>query len=125
MTRSKPFVSATVSTLDSTSPVEYGELSAEDLGTLERAADLRHRFDAGIFPSTIGQRSHFRKLVRLGLLAFDDWGRDIDCEIERDVMIYKLTERGAGAVSAAERLRVADHAAVPGEPAPGPGTTQK
>jgi hypothetical protein len=87
------------------------ELSKDDLGTLQRAADLRRRFDAGIFPSTIGQWSHFRKLVRLGLLEFDDWGRDMDGGVERDVMIYKLTERGSEAVAVAERVRAAARSA--------------
>jgi hypothetical protein len=90
---------------------ELGELSKDDLGTLQRAADLRRRFDAGIFPSTIGQRSHFRRLVRLGLLEFDDWGRDMDGRVERDVMIYKLTERGNEAVAMAERERPAARSA--------------
>lgn len=74
-------------------------MTEDDLGTLQRAADLRRRFNAGIFPSTIGQRSHFRKLVRLGLLEFDDWGRDIDGEVERDVEIYKLTDAGEAAIA--------------------------
>ena len=83
------------------------DLSEDDLGTLQHPADLRHRFDAGIFPSTLGQWSHFRKLARLGLLEFDNWGWDIDGEVDRDVMIYKLTERGA--VAAAARSRGAGH----------------
>ncbi len=70
------------------------KLSDSDIGTLQRAADLRARFDAGIFPSGIGQRSHFAKLVRLGLIEFDDWGRDIYGEVENDVKIYKLTAAG-------------------------------
>lgn len=83
---------------------KLGELSEDDLGTLQRAATVHRRFDAGIFPSTIGQWSHFRRLVRLGLLEFDDWGRDMDSEVERDVMIYKLTERGKEAVATAARV---------------------
>lgn len=51
-------------------------LTAGDSGTLERAADLRLRFDAGIFPSTIGQRSYFQRL------EFDSWHRDIDGELQ-------------------------------------------
>lgn len=70
------------------------KLTVRDISTLERAADLRLRFDAGIFPSTIGQRSHFQKLVRRGWLEFDSWGRDVDGEVERDVEIYKLTTAG-------------------------------
>lgn len=75
------------------------KLTGDDLGTLARAADLRLRFNAGIFPSTIGQRSHFQKLVRRGLLEFDGWGRDIDGEVERDVEIYKLTTAGERLIS--------------------------
>jgi len=89
-----------------------GKLSEDDLSTLQRAAALRRRFDAGLFPSTIGQWSHFRRLVRLGLLEFDDWGRDMDCEVERDVMIYKLTERGSEALARGERERAVVRAAV-------------
>jgi hypothetical protein len=75
-------------------------LSPDDLGTLRRAADLRRRFDAGIFPSTIGQRSHFLKLVRQGLLKLDGWGRDIDGEVERDVELFRLTPDGEAAMEA-------------------------
>jgi hypothetical protein len=75
-----------------------------DISTLQRALDLRNRFDAGIFPTGIGQRSHFGKLVRRGLLEFDAWGRDIDGLVERDVEIYKLTPAGkAAALDAMER----------------------
>lgn len=76
-------------------------LNAQDIGTLQHAAWLRRRFDAGIFPSTIGQRSHFQKLVRRGLLVFDAWGRDIDGEVERDVEIFKLTAAGEAAAARA------------------------
>lgn len=72
-------------------------LTEEDLGTLQRAHYLRRQFAAGIFPSTIGQRSHFQKRVRRGLLEFDAWGRDIDGEVEHDVKISlrgKLLSRG-------------------------------
>lgn len=78
-------------------------LTDDDRATLQRAADLRRRFDAGIFPSTTGQRSHFAKLVRRGLLKFDAWGRDIDGEIERDVEIYQLTEQGIMAATTGNR----------------------
>jgi len=76
-----------------------GPLTSNDIGTLERAADLQHRFKAGIFPSTVGQRSHFAKLARQGLLVFEGWGRDIDGEVERDVEIYKLTSSGEAALT--------------------------
>lgn len=81
--------------------LSIAELTESDISTLERAADLRLRFDAGIFPSTIGQRSHFQKLVRRGLLEFYSWGRDIDGEVERDVEIYKLTTAGETFVAGA------------------------
>lgn len=77
-------------------------LSWNDRGTLERAAELRRRFDAGIFPADIGQRSHFAKLVRRGLLEFETWGRDIDGEVESDVAIYRLTEAGKIAIGASK-----------------------
>lgn len=80
-------------------PRGAGRLTEADMATLEHAAWLRRRFDAGIFPNTIGQRSHFQKLVRLGLLEFDAWGRDIDGEVERDVEIYKLTASGEAAAA--------------------------
>ncbi len=79
-------------------------LTKSDLGTLQRAAYLRDRFGAGIFPSTIGQRSHFQKLVRRGLLEFDAWGRDIDGEVEHDVKIYKLTAAGEAVVNGGRRF---------------------
>lgn len=87
------------------------ELTEADLSTLWRAADLRRRFDAGIFPITIGQRSHFQKLVRRGLLVFDAWGRDIDGEVERDVEIYKLTAAGEACIAEDEAAR-AENAAM-------------
>lgn len=70
------------------------KLTDKDHSTLEHAAYLRRKFDAGIFPTGAGQHSHFRRLARLGLLVFDGWGRDIDGEVEQDVMLYKLTEAG-------------------------------
>jgi len=70
------------------------KLTDRDLGTLSRAADLRRRFDAGIFPTTAGDRSHFRRLVRLGLLEFVDMGCDIDGMVEREVQIFMLTPAG-------------------------------
>lgn len=73
-------------------------LSDDDMDTLHRAADLRKRFDAGIFPRGAGQHAHFRKLERMGLIVFDAWGRDIDGMVEDDVMIYKLTAKGLASV---------------------------
>ena len=74
------------------------QLTDKDLDTLSRAADLRRRFNAGIFPTTGGDRSHFERLVRLGVLRCDDWGRDLDGEVERDVMVYQLTPAGDAAL---------------------------
>lgn len=74
-------------------------LTAEDLGTLERASELRSRHDAGIFPRGPGQHRHFARLVRLGMLEFQDWGRDVDGEVERDVMVYRLTDVGSAALA--------------------------
>lgn len=74
-------------------------LSERDVSTLSRAEDLQRRFDAGIFPIGPGGYRHFARLVRLGLLAFDGWGRDIDGEVERDVPVYRLTESGREALA--------------------------
>lgn len=76
------------------------KLRDADWSTLERAEDLRRRFDAGIFPVGAGSHGHFRRLERLGLLEFDAMGRDIDGEIERDVMVYRLTDAGNEALRA-------------------------
>lgn len=75
-------------------------LSDKDRSTLSRALTLRTRFKAGIFPIGAGGHRHFAKLERLGLLAFDGYGRDIDGEVERDVACYQLTD--AGVVAAKE-----------------------
>lgn len=65
-----------------------------DRSTLARALHLERRFESGIFPVGSTQHRHFAKLVSLGFLAFDGWGRDIDGEREGDVMVYRLTEAG-------------------------------
>jgi hypothetical protein len=65
-----------------------------DLTTLAHALRLEEEHEAGIFPSGPGQASHFRRLVRLGHLAFEDYGQDIDGEHEREVPIYRLTDTG-------------------------------
>jgi hypothetical protein len=82
-------------------------LSESDLDTLYRARDLRERFEAGIFAATIGDVSHFRKLERHGLLAFDGWGRDIDRVRESDVMIYQLTAKANRVLAARDAYREA------------------
>lgn len=74
-------------------------LTTRDLDTLANAVDMRKRFDAGIFPRDVGDRSHFRRLERLGLIEFDAWGRDIDRSIEQDVRIFKLTAAGIKALA--------------------------
>jgi hypothetical protein len=76
------------------------DLNARDIGTLQRAAYLHSRFDAGIGPRVGGQFAHYRRMERLGLLTFDGWGRDIDGEVERDVLVYQLTELGRLALAA-------------------------
>lgn len=76
------------------------DLRDGDIGTLQRAEDLHRRFDAGIGPRRGGQFAHYRRMVRLGLLAFEAWGRDVDGEVERDVMVYRLTELGRLALAA-------------------------
>lgn len=82
-------------------------LSNNDLDTLYRARDLRERFEAGIFASTIGDVSHFRKLERWELLVFDGWGRDIDRVRDSDVMIYQLTEKARRVLAARDAYREA------------------
>lgn len=79
------------------------KLNPTDLATLRRAVDLRRRFDAGIFPRGSGQYAHFHRLVRLGLLAVTGWGRDIDGETERDVLVHKLTVLGESAATYRDR----------------------
>lgn len=70
-------------------------LTDGDLSTLYRALDMEERFEAlGIWPDGIGQFSHFRRLVRMGLLVFADWGCDIDGTTDREVPIFSLTEEG-------------------------------
>lgn len=78
-------------------------LSDEDIRTLVFARKAKSQEDSAIFPSSIGQRSHYQKLVRRGLLAFDGWGRDVDGMVERDVELYKLTAAGNEAIEARNR----------------------
>lgn len=76
---------------------EEGEvvpLSRRDLDTMEYAARIDERFGAGIFPRGAGQRAHFRRLVRLGMIALDSRGRDVNGEVEHDVTICRLTSEG-------------------------------
>lgn len=72
------------------------EPTEQDIRTLARALELEERHGAaGIFPRDGAQTSHFRKLVRLGMLEFTgEWGRDIDAEVDRDVPLYRLTDDG-------------------------------
>lgn len=77
------------------------KLTQADVDTLTRAAELERRFQSGIFPVGGGGKRHFDKLERLGLIRLDGWGRDIDGQIDRDVAVYRLTERGKFALAEA------------------------
>ena len=78
-------------------------LRDSDLSTLARTLDLETRFDAGIFPRGGPQTLHFNRLVRLGMLRdTGEWGRDIDCEVDADVRLYKLTDLGRTTIKAIE-----------------------
>lgn len=79
-------------------------LSHSDLSTLERAAYLRRKFDAGIGPRRGGQFAHYRRMERLGLLEFDGWGSDIDGEVDADVLVYQLTDKGSKVLAASGRV---------------------
>ena len=78
------------------------EITAADAATLRHMVWLREKFDAGLFARHAGQRSHIRRLTRLGLIEFEAMGRDIDGETERDVEIYKLTAAGIAAAAHTE-----------------------
>jgi len=69
-------------------------LTTNDIDTLLRADTLERQFHAGIFPRGAGQHRHFKRLERLGLLCRDGWGRDMDREVEGEVMLYRLTVAG-------------------------------
>ena len=71
-----------------------------DMATLRNAARALQQEQDGIFPRTIGDRSHFAKLVRRGWLQFVDWGRDSDGVVERDVELYELTDSGKAILDA-------------------------
>lgn len=89
---------------------KYQQRKQNDLDTLRRAADLRRHFDAGIFPTGSGQHSHFERLCRMGWLRFVGWGRDIDNEVERDVMIYDITNAGLEAIGEKSQImRTSSH----------------
>lgn len=81
------------------------KLSQNDIDTLARADELERRFDAGIGPRRGGQFAHYRKLERLGLLEFVGLGRDIDGEVESDVLVYKLTAEGRKALDTSRTAR--------------------
>jgi hypothetical protein len=71
------------------------EPTEQDIDTLQHALYLERRFQAGIFPNGGAQTAHFDKLVRFGMLEFTgEWGRDIDGMVDRDVLLYRLTEQG-------------------------------
>lgn len=74
-----------------------------DVSTLARALILEQRFDAAIFPRGVAQLSHFRRLVRFGMLEeTGEWGRDIDAEVDADVRLFRLTEAGRAWIKAKE-----------------------
>jgi hypothetical protein len=77
------------------------KLTEHDISTLRFAAK-KHADGYGIFAADAGQRSHFRRLERLGLIEFDTWGVDEDNHL-RDVRLYKLTAKGG------KRLTGHDH----------------
>jgi len=56
-------------------------LTRSDLETLRHCDYVHRKHGAGIFPASIGDRSHFAKLVRMGLLVFSGWG-EISMESE-------------------------------------------
>ena len=78
------------------------KITAADVDTLRHMVRLREKFDAGLFARDAGQRSHIRRLTRLGLIEFEAVGHDIDGETERDVEIYKLTAAGIAAAAHTE-----------------------
>jgi hypothetical protein len=79
------------------------KLTPSDHRTLARAVEMHRRFAAGIFPKGSGQYRHFAKLERLGLIRFDNWGRDIDGESEGDVPVYQITDAGRAALPEVDR----------------------
>lgn len=79
------------------------KLADKDRRVLDRALELRRRFDCGIFP-TGSQHSRFSKLERAGLLAYVGQGRDFDGEIERDVAVYMITLAGENALDVERTL---------------------
>lgn len=87
-------------------------LTQDDLGTLRRAAFLRRKFDAGIFASGAGSRSHMAKLERFGLLSVVGWGRDIDGESPDDVMVYELTALAQAVLAQRDEIRAVYGAAL-------------
>lgn len=82
------------------------KLTEADISTLSRAQTLRDRFESGIFPTGSGQHRHFAKLERLGLLAFDGYGRDIDGMRDGDVAVYQLTDAALRELAQRETARV-------------------
>ncbi len=71
------------------------DLTEDDLSTMARALDLEVRFEAGIFPRGGAQHSHFKRLCRIGALyCTGEFGRDIDLEVDDDVLLYRLTPEG-------------------------------
>jgi hypothetical protein len=69
-------------------------ITQSDHSTLARALVLKLQHGAGIFPAGSGQTRQFKKLEAAGWLRFDNYGFDMDGEVEREVPVYQLTERG-------------------------------
>jgi hypothetical protein len=89
------------SPFDSAAPAgDARDLASAALSTLASASDLEGRLGIGIFPRGPGGHSHFRRLERLGLLRFEEWGRDVRGETAGDVMIYRITQDGRDAIRA-------------------------
>jgi DNA-binding PadR family transcriptional regulator len=83
------------------------KLTKTDVNTLDHAAFLERKFEAGIYPRAGGQHRQFRKLEKAGYLVAEGWGRDMDGDIERDVLVYRLTELGRSACAPAADERKA------------------
>lgn len=86
--------------------IMQAEPTEQDVSTLARALFLEDRYGAGIFPRDGAQTSHFRKLVRLGMLTWTgEWGRDVDSIVDRDVPLYRLTDDGRAWIQRYESMR--------------------
>lgn len=78
------------------------KITEADHSTLARALVLEQAHAAGIFPTGGSQHRHFESLASRDLLDFEDYGFDIDGEVEKEVKIYRLTGRGRALAEALE-----------------------